>query len=212
MVELSHIHRWEHAAPSAKTLLVLHGTGGDEQSLLSIARNLAPGWNLLSPRGQVSENGANRFFRRFAEGVFDIEDLRTRANELASFVSEASDAYGFDPAEVVAFGYSNGANIASATMLLHPGALAGAALVRAIVPLVPSPLPKLEGKRVAIANGKRDPLEPPGETERLAHMLRECGADVRVYMAEAGHELTRADIQSIAGWLRSPARHEPLPE
>ena len=203
MTALGFEHRFmaagEEVAP--RTLLVLHGTGGDEDSLLDIARSVAPEMNLLSPRGKVNENGASRFFRRFQEGVFDVEDIRRQAADLATFVSDASREYGFDASAVVAFGYSNGANTASSLMLLHPSALTGAVLVRAMVPLVPDPLPELAGKRLLILNGRFDPLEPPGETERLANLLSMAGAELEVHLAEAGHELTKADLRAAQAWL-----------
>ena len=183
------------------TLLMLHGTGGDEHDLLPLAEMLMPDAAVLSPRGQVLENGMPRFFRRLAEGVFDEEDLRARAGDLASFVTGAAERHGFDPRGVVAVGFSNGANIASAVMLLHPGTLAGAIVIRGQVPLVPDPLPALNGTRVLISNGRSDPLVGPAETERLAGLLRSSGADVTLEWQPGGHQLTQADVQAARAWL-----------
>src|SRR5690242_2434898 len=153
------IHEFVPGA-SNRTLLLLHGTGGNERDLIPLGRELDPNAALLSPRGQVLENGMPRFFRRLAEGVFDIEDLKRRAADLAAFIVAAADEYGFDRSKVVALGYSNGANIASAVMLLHPGVLAGGVLLRAMVPLEPNPLPAIKGTRVCISNGEQDPMAP----------------------------------------------------
>jgi predicted esterase len=188
--------------PGAPTLLLLHGTGGDEQDMLPLA-GLAPGAAVLSPRGKVLEQGMPRFFRRLAEGVFDVEDLRFRANELADFVVAAADRCQFDPSRVIALGFSNGANIASAVMLLRPGVLRGGVLLRAMVPLEPDPLPSIAGTRVLISNGRMDPIVAPAETERLATLLQRAGADVEVQWQPAGHQLMPADFAVAKTWLRS---------
>ena len=188
--------------PSAPTLLLLHGTGGNEHDLLPLGR-LMPGAHLLSPRGQVLENGMPRFFRRLAEGVFDVEDLKQRAGNLAAFIQTAADQYGFDRANVVALGYSNGANIASAVMLLHPGVLAGGVLLRAMVPLEPQPIPVITGTRVCISNGEQDPTIPAAETDRLARLLQRAGANVEVHWQPAGHQLMPADFAVAKTWLQS---------
>jgi predicted esterase len=186
----------------APTLLVLHGTGGDEQDMLPLG-GLAPGAALLSPRGKVLEHGMPRFFRRLAEGVFDVEDLKFRANELADFIGAAAARYGFDPARVIALGYSNGANIASAIMLLRPGVLRRGVLLRAMVPLEPEPLPSIDGTRVLISNGRMDPIVSPDETERLAKLLQRAGADVEVQWQPAGHQLMPGDFAVAKTWLQS---------
>lgn len=183
------------------TLLLLHGTGGDERDLLPLAEMLLPEANVLSPRGQVLENGMNRFFRRLAEGVFDEPDLRRRAADLARFVASAADRHGFDPQTVIAVGFSNGANIATAVMLLHPGTLAGAIVIRGQVPLMPDPLPSLTGTHVLISNGRSDPLVSSEETERLAALLRDAGADVTLAWQPGGHQLTQSDLQTARAWL-----------
>lgn len=203
--DLGFVHVFKPAqSAGAPTLLLLHGTGGDEQDMLPLG-GLASGAALLSPRGQVLENGMPRFFRRLSEGVFDVEDVQRRAGELAGFVAAAAAHYRFDPARVIAMGFSNGANIASATLLLHPGVLAGAILFRAMVPLVPDPRSDapLAGTRVLISNGRIDPIVAPAETERLARLLQAAGADVEVHWQPAGHQLMPSDFAVAKTWLQS---------
>lgn len=201
--ELGFVHRWEPRDGSARTLLLLHGTGGDENDLIPLGDLIDPSANLLSPRGQVLENGMPRFFRRLAEGVFDLPDLKARAAQLAGFVRDAAATYGFDPAGVTAVGFSNGANIAAATLVLHPGVLPRAVLLRAMVPLVPEAAPALAGTRVFIGAGEADPIIKPANTESLARMLREYGADVTLDWFPVGHQLTRADVDAARDWLRA---------
>ena len=201
--ELDFIHRFI-PAPSpatADTLLLLHGTGGDENDLLPLGRLLAPTANQLSPRGKVSENGMPRFFRRLSEGVFDIPDLIARTHELADFVESASVAYDFDAGRVIAAGFSNGANIAAALLLLRPNVLKAAVLLHAMVPLVPESLPDLAETRVFLGAGRTDPMAIPQETERLAALLRDSGADVTVHWQPGGHGLTREEAQAASEWL-----------
>ena len=201
--DLSFKHVYKPAGhPHAPTLLLLHGTGGDEHDMIPLG-GLMPGANLLSPRGQVLEHGMPRFFRRLAEGVFDLDDLKARAAELADFVTAAAADYGFDPARVVAMGFSNGANIASAVLLLRPGILKGAVLFRAMVPLEPDPLPALPATRVMISNGEVDPIVSREETERLARLLQRAGANVEVHWQPAGHQLMPADFSVAKAWLQS---------
>lgn len=204
MSELGFAHRAEPPSdPGAPTLLLLHGTGGNENDLIPLAKMLASRAGILSPRGQVLEQGMPRFFRRLSEGVFDLDDLRRRTGELAEFVTAASKHYGFDPHHVIAVGFSNGANIAASLLLLHPGVLSGAILLRAMVPLVPDPLPRLPQTPVLLSNGRHDPLVKPEETERLADLLTRAGADVTLAWQAAGHEATRADIIASRKWLES---------
>ncbi|MGA2378520.1 MAG: alpha/beta hydrolase [Spirochaetia bacterium] len=197
------IHRFiPAAAEGAPTLLLLHGTGGDEDNLIELGRLVAPGAALLSPRGKVLENGMPRFFRRLAEGVFDLEDLRFRTVELAEFVDTAARAYGVEPSSMVAAGYSNGANIAASLLLLKPGALAAAVLFHAMVPIVPDPLPDLKGVPVFLTGGKQDTMIAPRETERLARLLESAGASVQLAWQPGGHGLSRPEMEAAREWLR----------
>ncbi|MGV3635118.1 MAG: alpha/beta hydrolase [Pseudorhodoplanes sp.] len=192
-IQLSFVHRFEPGSSSeTPPLLLLHGTGGDENDLIELGRMVAPGAALLSPRGKVLEGGMPRFFRRLAEGVFDEEDVKRRAHELADFVGEARAAYGL-PAPI-ALGFSNGANIAAATLLLRPEALAGAVLIRAMVPLSQPPASDLAGKPVLILSGSMDPMVPAGNAGRLATLLSATGARVEHRTLPAGHGLSQADI------------------
>jgi phospholipase/carboxylesterase len=197
---LSFVHRFESGAdPGGPPLLLLHGTGGDESDLLPLGRAVAPGSALLSPRGKVLENGMPRFFRRLAEGVLDEDDVRRRAAELAGFVAEARAAYGL-PAPV-ALGFSNGANVAAALLLLHPDALAGAALLRAMEPLADSPSPDLAGRPVLLLSGAMDPIVPAASAARLAATLERAGAIVRHETLPAGHGPSQADVAIAKAWL-----------
>src|SRR5262245_14305511 len=189
---------------SSRTLLLLHGTGGNERDLIPLGRELDPSAALLSPRGKVAEHGMPRFFRRLAEGVFDLEDLRFRTNELADFVAAAAQHYGFASSNLVAVGYSNGANIAAAMLLLRPEILPMAILFRAMVPLDPDKLPNLSSVRVWIGAGDQDPIVPASETKGLAELLRRAGADVTIRFAQAGHGLTNDDLEAARHWLGEP--------
>jgi predicted esterase len=195
------IHRFVPAENSRRTLLVLHGTGGNEDDLLPVGRMLDPESALLSPRGKVLENGAPRFFRRLEVGVFDEEDVIRRAHELADFVTTAVKENGLNASQVVAVGYSNGANIASAMMLLRPEILRGAVLFRGQTPLVPEKLPDLTGKAVFLSSGKSDPIVDAGSASALAEMLKKAGAEVTHQWRESGHELSRVDIDEAREWL-----------
>ena len=200
MTELSFIHRYEPGTdPKRPPLLLLHGTGGDENDLLGLGRAISAGSAMLSPRGRILENGMPRFFRRLAEGVFDEEDVRFRANELADFVGEARSAYGLEAP--VAVGFSNGANIAAAMLLLRPEALAGAALLRAMVPLSDAPQADLAGKRVLMISGAMDPIIPADNAKRLAASLSASGADVQHQMLPAGHNLSQTDLSLLVKWF-----------
>jgi len=186
---------------SSRTLLLLHGTGGNERDLIPLGRELDPNAALLSPRGKVLENGMPRFFRRLAEGVFDLEDLKYRTNELADFISAAGEHYGFATDQLVAVGYSNGANIAASMLLLRSEILGAAILFRAMVPLVPDRLPELSSVRVWIGAGDQDPIIPASEAQRLVELLRRAGADVTIRFAKAGHGLTNDDVEAARHWL-----------
>jgi predicted esterase len=202
-MELDFHHRFVAAeADESWTLLLLHGTGGDEDDLLELGRLLSPGAALLSPRGKVLENGMPRFFRRDAEGRFDREDLIRRTGELAGFLKAAAERYRFDPSRIVAVGYSNGANIAAALLLLKPAALAGAVLFHAMVPLQPADPPDLRGVPVFLAAGRLDGLIPPEESKRLARLLESAGALVTMAWQPEGHQLTRAEAEAARQWLQ----------
>jgi predicted esterase len=196
------VHRFlPGARPGAAPLLLLHGTGGNEDDLLSLGRTLAPDAPLLSPRGRVLENGMPRFFRRYAEGVFDLEDLRFRAGELAEFLSWAREEYGLGEVAPLGVGFSNGANIAAALLLLHPHSLSAALLLRPMVPLVPDPLPALADVRVLIAAGRSDPIISSQQSQALADLLGKAGAEVTLHWSNAGHGLTREDLETGQRWM-----------
>jgi len=195
--------------PAAPPLLLLHGTGGSEEDLVPLANRLSPGSGLLAPRGDVLENGARRFFRRFAEGVFDLDDVRRRTHALADFVAAAAEAHRLDRARLVALGYSNGANIGGTLLLLRPETLGGALLFRAMVVLDEAAAPgALTGRRVLLANGSRDPIVPSDHPQRLAGLLRAGGAEVTQHLAPAGHGLAAEDFAVAARWLAA-ARADP---
>lgn len=208
MSELGFIHRFVPApqSPPERILLLLHGTGGNENDMIPLGRDLDPAAALLSLRGNVLENGMPRFFRRLAEGVFDEEDVVRRANELADFIPAAAAKYEFDPAMLTAVGYSNGANIAGAVLLLRPGVIKSAVLLRAMVPLTPAVLPDLAGTCIMICSGTRDPIVPIENAERLAAMLREGGAEVTLRFEDAGHQLVFEETAAAKKWLRESSR------
>lgn len=198
--DLGFIHRFVPASePAKRPLLLLHGTGGDENDLLALGARLAPGSALLSPRGKVLENGMPRFFRRLAEGVFDIDDLKARTVELADFIAQARETYGLD--KPIALGFSNGANIAASLLLMRPETLAGAVLIRAMMPFEPKELPDLHGLPVLMLSGAADPIVPAQSRERLAQLLSAAGADVTHEVVPAGHGLSPQDLSIAARWL-----------
>ncbi len=193
-------HRFEPGTDAAAPpLLLLHGTGGDENDLIGLGRALSPGSALLSPRGPVLENGMPRFFRRLAEGVFDEADVVRRAGELAAFVAEAREAYGIGAP--VAVGFSNGANIAAATLLLHPETLAGRVLLRAMVPLKVMPAADLAGRPVLLLSGALDPIVPADNAARLAARAGGGGGGCHPYGPAGGHNLSQADLAAAGAWL-----------
>ncbi len=196
----SFIHRFEPATqPGRPPILLLHGTGGNENDLIPLGQAVAPGSALLSPRGQVLEAGMPRFFRRLAEGVFDEADLRRRADDLAAFVADARAQYGL-PAPI-ALGFSNGANIAAALLLLHPETLAGAALLRAMEPLRNPPMPDLSERDVLLVSGAMDPIVPAANGKRLAATLDAAGARVEHETLPTGHGLSQADLTLARRWF-----------
>ncbi|MHB8567536.1 MAG: alpha/beta hydrolase [Nitrososphaerales archaeon] len=190
--------------PSGRRIfLALHGTGGDENDLIPLAKEIDEKASILSPRGRVLENGMPRFFRRFAEGVFDIEDLKFRTQELAEFVVASSREYKFQLSDVIALGYSNGANIAASLLLLRPDVLSSAILFRATLPLEAETLPDLSGKKVFISAGKYDQLIPGEGTIRLEELLKKCHAQVELHWQESNHGLVSQDVIDAKRWLQS---------
>jgi len=186
--------------PAAPVLLLLHGTGGTERDLIGIAKHIDATASILSVRGNVLENGMPRFFRRLAEGVFDIEDLKFRTAELKDFINEAAVQYGFDRSKVIAIGYSNGANIAASLLFHYEDALLGASLHHPMVPLRDINLPDLTGKNVFIAAGDNDPICVPQETEELTSLLQGAGANVKLIWEQNGHQLTRSELEKAKQW------------
>lgn len=194
------IHRFEPGPDTARPLLLLHGTGGDENDLLPLGRMVAPEAALLAPRGGVSENGMPRFFLRLAEGVFDEADLRRRTGDLAAFVAASRARYGLGP---LALGFSNGANIAASLLMLRPETLTGAVLIRPMVPFAEPPAADLAGRPVLILSGAMDPIVPVENARRLAQQLSASGARVEHRILPAGHGLSQADVSQALAWLRS---------
>lgn len=202
MTDLTFVHEFVPARdPAAPTLLLLHATGGSERDLLPVGEMLSPGAALLSPRGKVLEGTALRFFRRFAEGVFDLEDLRFRTDELEAFIDAAATRYRLDRGRIYAVGYSNGANIGASLLLQHPKSLRGAVLFRAMVPFVPEAPPDLKGVAVFLGAGRRDSMVDPAESERLQRLLESGGASVTLQWQAGGHELTQADLDAAKQWF-----------
>jgi phospholipase/carboxylesterase len=198
--DLGFIHRFTPATtPGKPPLLLLHGTGGDENDLIPLAGRIAPGSAILSPRGKVLEHGMPRFFRRTGEGIWDVDDLKRRTVDLAEFLRRARAAYGIE--KPVALGYSNGANIAWSLLLAEPGALSGAILMRAMLPFDPRPLPDLARLPILMLTGRHDELIPPQQAGLLAALFGEAGADATFEMLEAGHGLTEEDLTLAAAWL-----------
>ncbi len=200
MTRLGFIHRFVPASLPGKTpLLLLHGTGGDENDLIALGEQLSPGAAFLSPRGKVLENGMPRFFRRLAEGVFDQADLTLRTQELADFIGQARNIYSL--AAPIAVGFSNGANIAASLLLIQPDVLAGAVLLRAMLPFELQALPDLAGKPVLLLSGSNDQMIPAASARRLAEVLQTAGADLVYKALPAGHNLTQNDLTTAADWL-----------
>jgi phospholipase/carboxylesterase len=186
----------------APTLLLFHGTGGTEQDLLPFARKISPASSVLSLRGNVTENGMPRFFKRLAEGVFDIEDLILRTKEVNEFLDRAAEQYKFDRTNLVAVGYSNGANLAGSLLFHYEHALRGAILHHPMVPRRGIELPDLEGTPVLIAAGTNDPLCPPQESMDLEKLLSDAGASVTLHWENFGHQLTSSEVEAAAAWFR----------
>ena len=201
--DLGFIHRFVPAEDktSAQTLVVLHGTGGDENDLIGIGQAIAPGVAILSPRGNVLENGAPRFFKRLAEGVFDPKEVRSRGEELAQFIRAAISRYALNPQRIFALGYSNGANIASTVMFIEPGLLQGAILFRPMLVFEPDERPGLSGAGVFISAGQMDPIVPTTSVERLVELFEGSRAEVTLKWQLAGHNLLPSEVREAADWL-----------
>jgi phospholipase/carboxylesterase len=205
------IHKFvpSNAGENSTTLVLLHGTGGNEEDLISLGHFLAPDAAFLGIRGKVLEGTAPRYFRRLAEGVFDEEDVIFRTHELARFLEQATKEYSLNAERLVAVGYSNGANIAASLMLLEPTVLAAAVLFRAMVPLepgkLPELLPELHGKQVLMQSGRHDLIVPPSNSERLAELLKQVGAEVTLNWQNAGHGLTNPELQMAQTWMKKLA-------
>jgi phospholipase/carboxylesterase len=201
--DIGFVHRFVPAEDktSAETLVVLHGTGGDENDLIGIGQAVAPGAVILSPRGNVLENGAPRFFKRLAEGVFDPKEVRSRGEELARFIRAAISKYGLNPERVFALGYSNGANVASTVMFIEPGLFRGAILFRPMVVFEPTERPDLSGAGVLISAGRMDPIVPVNSVERLAELFEVSRAEVTLKWQVAGHNLLPSEVRDAADWL-----------
>jgi phospholipase/carboxylesterase len=197
---MHHQHIWQQGTGD-RVWILFHGTGGTESDLIPLVRRIDVEGSILGIRGNVSEHGMARFFRRLAEGVFDVEDIRRRTADLAVFLDAMQAEHGFDAARSVALGYSNGANIISALNFLEPGRFDASVLMRPMVPIAPVDGADLAGSRVLMLVGERDPLSPPGEPDRLEAIYRRLGADVAREEIAAGHELTSVDLQHIAAWL-----------
>jgi predicted esterase len=202
-IDLGFIHRYvpPEQGATGDTLLVLHGTGGDENDLVGVGQAVSPGAGILSPRGNVLENGAPRFFRRLAEGVFDPREVRSRAEELGRFVHAAVANYNLDPTRIFALGYSNGANVASTLMLVEPGLLHGAILLRPMLVYEPDPVPSLDGSSVLISAGRMDPIVPAANVEKLDALFRSTGCDVTLTWQLAAHNLLPSEVREAAKWL-----------
>jgi len=199
------IHRFIPASSKTKqtnlTLLLLHGTGGTEDDLIPLGKDLASYASLLTVRGKVLENGMPRFFRRLEEGVFDLEDLKIRTDELAEFILKSSSVYEFDLKKIIAVGYSNGANIAASLLLRRPEVLAGAILFRAMVPFIPDVLPDLSKKSIILLEGMYDPIVSKQEAESLLKIFTKARSNVTMKWQDSGHNLTQKDIESAKKWL-----------
>jgi predicted esterase len=200
---IAYIHRYDAPKDTQekRTLLLLHGTGGDENALSNLGRMLLPGAGHLSPRGNVQENGMSRFFRRFAEGVLDIDDLKQRTLDLVTFIQQASEIYSFDVTQIIAVGFSNGANIAASQLLLYPETLRGAILLHPMLPFEPDTLPALQGKPIFIGAGREDPLVPVAQTTQLADLFTRAGAQVSQIWQHGGHSISVEEVKAARNWL-----------
>lgn len=188
------------AAPGAPLLFLFHGTGGDETDLIGLGGQVLPGAHLVAPRGDVSENGARRFFRRTGEGVYDMADLARATASMAAFIAARTAAIA--PSRVAALGYSNGANILASVLFTQPGRIDRAVLMHPLIPFDPAPQPGLAGRQVLITAGRRDPICPPAQTERLAGWFEAQGAAVTRFWHEGGHEMRQEEVLAVRDFLQ----------
>ncbi len=193
----------EYDNPNKKlTFVLLHGSGGNEEDLIFLGKELEPNAAILSPRGKVLENGMPRFFRRLAEGVFDIEDIKFRTHELADFIQKCSLHYNFDLKQTIVVGFSNGANIAASILLLRPDILQGAILFRAMIPLIPDdPLPNLTSKKILLSAGLNDPIVSRTETESLYNLFQKTNANIMLKWHQSSHNLIQDDLVIAKEWI-----------
>jgi predicted esterase len=203
---LGFVHRYLPPADGAEqagstTLLLLHGTGGDEDDLIPLGRSLLPGAGILSPRGKVLEGGAPRFFRRLAPGVFDLEDLARRTDELAEFIDAAAKTYRLDRSRIIAAGFSNGANIAASLLLRRGAVVRGALLLSPMLPFEPDRLTDLSATAVFIGAGERDPMASRETVERLGTVLTQAGAQVTMHWTPSGHSVTKEELDAAREWI-----------
>lgn len=203
--DLTYIHVYEPGTDveSDTTLLLLHGTGGDENALSDLGHMILPEAGQLRPRGNVQENGMARYFRRFAEGLLDVDDLKRRTGDLAKFVQQASALYHFNARHVVGAGFSNGANIEASLLLLHPQTLHAAILLHPMLPFLPEKLPDLTDKPVFIGAGRADPLVPAAQTEQLADLLARAGASLHLFWHNGGHTVSGEEVKAMKSWLQT---------
>jgi phospholipase/carboxylesterase len=203
--ELGFIHRFIPTNSKSKqtdlTILLLHGTGGNEEDLIPFGKELASNASILSVRGKVLENGMPRFFRRIKEGVFDLEDLNLRTNELADFILNSSSIYEYDLERIIAVGFSNGANIGASLLLRRPEILTGAILFRSMVPFIRKVLPDLSKKHILLSEGLHDPIISRGEAEKLLRLLTSTHSDATLEWQDSGHNLVQQDIVASRRWL-----------
>ena len=214
-MKLGFIHRFERTnkndndvskgskKPPTMTLLLLHGTGGNENDLMPVGQLLSSSAFLLSPRGKVLENGMPRFFRRLSEGVFDLDDLKFRTQELAKFIKEASIVYSFDLNKTIAIGFSNGANIAASLLLSYPETIKGAILFRAMIPFIPDSLPDLSDKQVLLSAGLADPIVSKEQVNGLLRLFQDTQSNITLKLQQAGHNITDKDILDAKEWLEN---------
>ncbi|MGJ8622793.1 MAG: alpha/beta hydrolase [Yoonia sp.] len=196
---MSYITKHKEGAAGQPLFLTFHGTGGDESQFHDFASQLLPQAHVISPRGDVSEHGANRYFRRTGEGVYDMDDLATRTKAMASFINAEKAEAGADTA--IGLGYSNGANILAAVAFEQPDLVDDLILMHPLIPWTPAPQPGLKGRRILITAGERDPICPAPLTKALADYLTAQGADVTVHWHSGGHEIAQSEVTAITDFI-----------